>query len=364
MTDREKFLKIARFELKGEVCLPNQFQWFWAETLVRWRKEGMAGDNHLLNIFGFERTEGIPVSLGLLPVFEGETIEETKDYRIRIGSDGVKRKEFIPKTDAEAATALSMSQWLEFPVKDKRSWEEFKKRLNPHSPVRYPLNWEELKKGWKDRDYPLFLPGCSFYGWIRNWVGMENLALMFYDNPSLIHEMMDYIVYFTVETLKKAVNEVDIDFVCFWEDMAYKTASLISPRMFRDFMLPNYKKVTSFLREKGIDILLVDSDGNIEELIPLWLEGGVNGVYPLEVAAGMDVVAMRKKFGKNLIIEGGIDKRALAKGKKEIETEVMKKVPYLLKGGGYFPGIDHSVPHDVPLENYLYYLKLIREIGS
>jgi len=78
----------------------------------------------------------------------------------------------------------------------------------------------------------------------------------------------------------------------------------------------------------------------------------------------MDVVAMRKKFGRNLIIEGGIDKRVLSKGKKEIEEEVNKKVPELLKDGGYFPGIDHSLPPDVPLENYLYYLKLIREIGS
>src|SRR3989339_1838459 len=139
--------------------------------------------------------------------------------------------------------------------------------------------------------------------------------------------MMEYIAYFTIETLKKAVNEVEeIDFVCFWEDMAYKTAPLVSPKMFRDFMLPNYKKVTSFLKEKGTDVLLVDSDGNIEEIIPLWLEGGVNGVYPLEAAAGMDAVSLRKKYGKDLILLGNIDKRVLSKGKKEIEEEVRKKV--------------------------------------
>ena len=332
----------------------------WAETLVRWKKEGMPADEHLNDIFGFEYKENIPLKLGLLPVFEGETVEETKDYRVRVGSDGVKRKEFIPETDAEEVTALSMSQWLEFPVKDKKSWQKFRKRLNPDSPARYPLNWEGLKKMWKERDYPLFLPGPSFYGWVRNWVGMENLALMFYDNPSLIHEMMDYLAYFYIEVVRKAVQEVEIDCVRCWEDMAYKTASLVSPKIFRDFMLPNYKKVTDSLRAHGIEVILVDSDGNIEELIPLWLEGGVNGVYPLEVAAGMDAVALRKRYGKNLILIGNIDKRALSRGKKDVEEEVNKKVPYLLKEGGYFPGVDHSVPHDIPYQNFLYCTRLIK----
>ena len=359
MNSREKFKKIARFELKGAVSLPAQFQWFWKETLVRWRKEGMPGDDHISNVFGFERSEEIPVNLGLAPVFDEEIISEDRKGKVYVDSSGVKKREYWDKADS------SMPQCLEFPVKDRDSWDNLKKRLNPSSPARYPLNWEELKKGWKNRDYPLLLIGCGFYGWIRNWVGMENLALMFYDNPSLIHEMMEYIAYFTIEILKKTVNEVeDIDFVCFWEDMAYKTAPLVSPRMFRDFMLPNYKKVTSFLRDKGIDILLVDSDGNIEELIPLWLEGGVNGVYPLEAAAGMDAVSLRKKYGKNLILLGNIDKRVLSKGKKEIEEEVMKKVPYLLSQGGYFPGIDHSVPFDVPYQNYLYYLELLRKMGK
>ena len=360
MTGRERFLKIAKFEEKGIAWIWDMGM--WAETLVRWRKEGMPTDDHLNNIFGFEYRESIPLNLGLLPVFEGETVEETKDYRIRLGSDGVKRKEFIPRTDAETVTPPSMSQWLEFPIKDKKSWEKFKERLNPHSPARYPLNWENLKGMWRDRDYPLFLTGPSFYGWIRNWVGMENLALMFYDNPSLIHEMMNYLAYFYIEVVRKAVQEVEIDCVCCWEDMAYKTASLVSPKMFRDFMLPNYRKVSDFLRGHGIEIILVDSDGNIEELIPLWLEGGVNGVYPLEVAAGMDAVALRKKYGKNLILVGNIDKRALAGQKKDIEEEVNKKVPYLLKEGGYFPGIDHSVPYDISYENYLYCLNLIKSL--
>jgi len=94
----------------------------------------------------------------------------------------------------------------------------------------------------------------------------------------------------------------------------------------------------------------------------LWLEGGVNMLYPLEVAANTDAIEYRKKYGKKLILMGNIDKRALRNTKKEVEEEVMKKIPYLLKEGGYIPFVDHAVPPDVPLENFKYYLELIKKI--
>ena len=106
----------------------------------------------------------------------------------------------------------------------------------------------------------------------------------------------------------------------------------------------------------------MDSDGNVNELIPLWLEIGVNGVLPLEVAAGIDPVALRKKYGQDLLMMGSIDKRVLAKDKKAIEKEVFSKVPFLIEQGGYVPMVDHTVPPDVPFENFLYYRELIKKI--
>lgn len=364
MSSRKRFIKIAHFELANALCISQGYQCFWDTTLSRWRKEGLPGDIHLYQYFGFDRMNFVPVSLGPLPCFEKEVIEEAGEHRIVIDENGVKRKEFIPKISAEETFPKSMSQWLEFPVKDRKSWKEFTRRLNPLSSARYPYNWEELKRIWQERDYPLGISVGSFYGWIRNWVGMENLSYMFYDDPSLVREMMEYIEYFILETIKKAVEGVELDFAHFWEDMAYKTASLVSPQMFKDFMLPHYKKVTGYLRSHNIDIITVDSDGNINELIPLWLEGGVNGVLPLEVAAGMDAVALRKKYKKDLILIGNIDKRSLARGKSEIKKEIQSKIPFLLSQGGYFPALDHHAPPDIPYGNYLYYLKTIREVAQ
>jgi uroporphyrinogen decarboxylase len=127
-------------------------------------------------------------------------------------------------------------------------------------------------------------------------------------------------------------------------------------------MVPRYKRITEVLHKHGIKFIFVDCDGNHEELTPLWLESGVNGVYPLEITAGMDPVKCRKEYGKDLLMIGGMDKRVLSKDKAAIKEEVMSKVPWLVEQGGYIPSVDHSVPPDVPYENYQYYMGLMKEV--
>ncbi|MFW6163468.1 MAG: uroporphyrinogen decarboxylase family protein, partial [Planctomycetota bacterium] len=150
------------------------------------------------------------------------------------------------------------------------------------------------------------------------------------------------------------VFDVQFDFAVMWEDMAYKTASLISPGHVRRMMLPNYRKVTDLLHRAGIDIVMLDSDGNVEELIPLWLEAGINYIYPMEVAAGMDVVRLREKFGRDLIMGGGMDKRILASTPEAIDGMIDAKRDLILEGG-YVPGCDHALPPDIPWANFLHY---------
>jgi len=351
MTERERYWKTMEFK-KADHC-PFWQDWYSPTGLERWYREGLPEDVHISEYFGFETTAGVPVNLGIVPGFKVETIEETEKYRIFRDGDGSIKKQF------KEYSGFGMPQWLEYPIKNRRDWEEYKKRLNPDSPCRYPpeRNWKEWKETMKKRDYPLGIGACSFYGWIRNWIGVENLSLIFFDDPGLIHEMMEYIADFTIKVLHRVLDEVnDIDYACFWEDMCYKTGPLISPKMFKDFMLPQYKKVTAFLRAHGVRLCWVDSDGNIEELIPLWIEGGVTGFYPLEVAAGMNAVKLRKIYGKNIVMWGNIDKRALAKGRDAIDEEI-NRLAGITKEGGFIPLVDHAIPEDVSFENYKYYIE-------
>jgi uroporphyrinogen decarboxylase len=193
-------------------------------------------------------------------------------------------------------------------------------------------------------------------------MGLENLSLAFYDQPELVEEIFEYRTEYVSQIVEKVLAEIQPDLAEFWEDMAFKTGPLVSPVLYRKLAARHYRRITDLLRRHGVDIVLLDSDGDVSSLIPIWLDSGINCVWPLEVAAGMDPVAMRKQYGKSLGLIGGIDKRAMAQGKAAIEQEVMSKVPFLIEAGGYIPTCDHAVPHDVSLENYKYYLALIRRI--
>jgi uroporphyrinogen decarboxylase len=257
-----------------------------------------------------------------------------------------------------------MPMYLDHPVKDRETWREYKKRLDPATPARWPEDWGAYVEKMNSRDFPVILSVGSFFGLLREWMGVERLLYAFHDDPALVEDMMDTMLHLETEVIKRTVKDIRVDQASFWEDMCYRAGPLISPAMFRKFMMPRYRQITDLLRQNGIDIIYVDSDGNVTELIPLWLECGINYIWPLEVAAGNDAVALRKEYGRELILGGAIDKRALIKGEKAIREEVMSKVPFLLEQGGYFPSVDHLVPPDVTFENYCSYINTLREAAG
>ena len=247
-----------------------------------------------------------------------------------------------------------MPQYIEFPLKDRETWKKiFLPRLDPESPNRIPCYWESLKRQYAARDFPLGVSAGSIFGWPRDWMGVENIAVMLYDDPDLVKEMMDHIADLVVEVLAKVVFDVQFDFAVMWEDMAYKTGSLISPAHVRKLMVPNYRKITDLLHRAVIDVVMLDSDGNVEELIPLWLEAGINMLWPFERQSGMDPLEVRQEYGHDLIIMGGIDKRALIPGGDVMRREVDRAMP-LVEDGGYFPELDHSIPPDVSWPNFCF----------
>jgi uroporphyrinogen decarboxylase len=198
----------------------------------------------------------------------------------------------------------------------------------------------------------------GFFGPLRNLLGVKNLCRAFYDRPEFVEKMMDQRVEVLLAILGKMLDDVELDAFAFWEDMAYKNGPLLSPEMFREFMVPRYKIVCEFLRSRGVDLICVDSDGDIHTLIPLWLKAGLNGIWPMEVQAGMDVNSLRREYGKRLVMFGGIDKRALANGRAEIETEVERVWP-VVDTGGYIPHTDHSIPPDVSWDDFCYFQRYL-----
>jgi uroporphyrinogen decarboxylase len=295
----------------------------------------------------------------LFPPLERKLLSETEECQVVRDECGNTVKIF------RDGRGLSMPQWVEYPVRSRQDWETLvRPRFDWRSPERVPQG-EALRlyaEKMKARDYPLGIWAASLYGWPRCLMGVERVSTMFYDDPALVHEICEHIAEFAVNLLTPVLGAVQFDFAFIWEDMAGKAGPLCSPATYREFCLEPLKRVTALLHKHGVRHIIVDSDGNNDLLIPLWLEAGVNGLRPFEVAANCDAVAIRRQYGKDLIIQGAIDKRALSKGKEEIDREVLSKVPWLCLQGGYFPQVDHLVPPDVSLENYTYYSRLLRQV--
>ncbi len=390
MNVRQRFVKTMHFRsVDRPPCWPIMY--VWGETLRRWAKEGLppeiahgpivemekafnpffrllkSEEDTVKSAIGLEEYFGLdqkaeyaPVNFRFCPPFPIELIEEEKNTVVYIDDEGVLVKQ--RKDNPE----LSMPQFLEFPVKTRKDFEQkIRHKMDPDSPDRFPKKWDEECQRWKKRNVPLFLlPDRvgGFFGPLRGMMGLEKLLLTFYDDPAFIEEMMDAKLELMMGVIRKVLSDTTIDAFIFWEDMAYNKGPLLSPSLFKKFMVPRYRKITDFLRSKGVDTIMVDSDGNIDELIPLWLEGGVNGFYPLEVQSGMDVLKLRKKYGKDIFMMGGLDKKVLAKDKEAIKEEVMSKIPPLIEKGGYIPMTDHGIPPDVSFSNICYFVKLIKQI--
>ncbi len=257
----------------------------------------------------------------------------------------------------------SLPAFLRGPVETRDDWERLKaERLQPTLEGRLPKEWPRIVEEYNRRSYPLSIMGSQgFYGTPRYLLGQERLLYAYYDEPELLDDITSYLCDFGMAICEPILKPVRPDVVQLWEDMSYRGGSLISPQHFRRFMLPYYKRLTAFFRDHGVENVLVDTDGNCWQLIPLFIEGGMTGMYPMEVQSGMDVVEVRRVFPR-LQILGGIDKRVLAWGKEAIERELEAKVPWMLARGGYVPHIDHFVPPEASFENFRYYRQRLAQM--
>lgn len=275
--------------------------------------------------------------------FKGATVEIEDKYDfsyLRYAKDFVTRK------------------WHKFPVETKQDWEQMKKRFDPNSPERIDQELREKAKLVKERDWVLTLSIPGPFWQMRDWCGLENLCIFMIDKPDFVKDMGEFWREFVTEMLKKVVNVVQFDSVIINEDMAYKGKSMLSPSMVREFLMPCWKEWSELLRNSGCEIIILDSDGYIDELIPLWIESGINCTFPVEISAGNDPLVLRKKYGNKIAFIGGIDKRKIAKGGKEIEEELGRLVP-LIRKRGYIPSCDHAVPPDVSWKDFLHYSRLL-----
>lgn len=355
LTDRERFLKTLKFEKVDRAPFVTIFG-PWGSTIQRWQKEGLEPGKSWADGFGFDGGWiNFPVHLGFYPSFKAEVISQTAEEVVHRDDRGIVKR--------DKRTGDSMPEWLEYPVKNWDDWEQLKKeKLNPDSPERFQPNWEANVEAYNKANNAVWIGNFPYgiFGTPRDFLGAEEFLMSFYTQPELVRDMMNYLTDFWIRIYEKVVAKVKIDVIHIWEDMSFKNGMLISPKTFREFMTPCYKKITDFAKANNVDFVSVDSDGDCTQLAEVLVEVGVNLLWPFERQAGNDLLEYRRKYPK-LGMMCGFDKTAMAKSKPAIDKE-MEMVAEMLKYGGYIPSPDHLIPPDISWENFKYYCHRLKQV--
>jgi hypothetical protein len=355
------------YEMKAGASIYQCEDWFYSTD--RWKREGHIDDNTDLNsLFGFDEPGNF--SLGGLgwceaafsPFFEEALIEDRGEHEVLRDSAGRHVLYFKGRRHG------FMPEYIDHPVKDMKTWEEeCKWRLNPGSSDRY-IDMESkmsMAKECAGKGMILTQNIIGGYMYLRSLIGPVDLLYKFYDEPELIHECMKTWLELSDAIIAKHQQSITIDEIYIGEDICYNHGSLISPDMMREFLFPYYQQLISNTKSRQLDknrhlYFQVDTDGYVDTVIPVYRELGMDFMNPFEVASGSDVVKIAKEF-PYLLMRGGFDKRIMAQGKKEIDAEIERILPFMKERGGYMCACDHGVPEEVSFENYMHYRKRVIE---
>jgi len=320
-----------------------------------WEEEGASPGELDFSAFQYrcEACGWLPVNTGLNGGDPEVLIEETEDHRI--WRDGLGRTMNLPKTVA------TLPLPMDYPVKSIDDWLKIKPWYE-FSEDRLASNWQAAAEDHirHDRVVCVWIPGG--FDEPRQLMGEEELCVAYYEQPELLHDILQTLGDTAFKVLERVSAAVKIDQLSVHEDMAGKSGPLAGPAQISEFIMPYYRKIWDLLHDRGAQVFDQDSDGDMNPVIDAFLDAGVNCMHPMEPAANMDIVKVREKYGQRLAFCGGIDKYIIRRTKEEIVRELEYKIPPMVKTGGCILALDHRVPNGTPLDNYRFYVSKAWEI--
>ncbi len=368
MTHTQRALAVLRYEEHDR--LPIVHFGYWSETLSKWRSEGHLSteeeegyedgnsyDRIIADKLGFDFNwqQMFYTNAELSPRFEAKVVKELPDgSRHVLNGDGVVT---VANPDASGIPAH-----IDHLLKDRASWEEhYKWRYKVSSDRVDHQRLQTIKT--ESRTSPIGLHCGSLFGHIRGVLGIEGISYLYVDDEPLYREIIDAVSELCYSNVASVLSSgAHFDFAHFWEDICFKNGPLVSPSVFREYVGPHYKRITTLVREHGIDIISLDCDGMIDALIPVWFENGVNTMFPIEVGTwNASIAPWRKQYGRELRGVGGMNKTVFAFDRGAIDGEVERLKP-LVDLGGYIPCPDHRIAPDAKWDNVRYYCDRMRRV--
>ena len=383
MDNRERSLAILNYESYDR--MPLVHFGFWRQTLEKWAAEGHLTEEQALTWidgnpldaiisqrlgFDFNWNTNLRWKDGLQPPIERQVLEELPDGSLRVLND-------YGAVVIERPGAVSIPAEFDRIFKGRRKeWEEFFLPRLQFSQER--ISDADVHVGGRtlpfgqgglqalrqhERAQPYGLYCGSLYGDIRNWLGLVGSSYLLVDDEPLLDEIINTVGDLCYQGVAAVLDVYDdFDFAHFWEDICFRSGPLINPKVFAEKVGPHYQRITNLLHQHGIDIVSLDCDGQIDALLPIWLENGVNTMFPIEVGIwDASIAPWREQYGRALLGVGGMDKRVFARDFVAIDAEVERLIP-LVDLGGYIPCPDHRIPPDGKWDNVRYYCDKMRQV--
>ncbi len=255
----------------------------------------------------------------------------------------------------------SMPEFVRYPVRDRDSWEFYKERTKP---LEF-MSREDMEancRRFDNRDIPLCIGAGTTYGGVRSLMGTEAVSIALYDNPELVHDIIQIGLKRSREHVFPLIERLRPEIVATGEDLCYNHGMLLSPGHFEEFCAGYYREVCDCAFANGAELVAIDTDGNAMEFTGIAASCGVNGIFPFEVKAGNDLFVLRERHPK-FILFGWLEKETVNEGNEDkIEPEIMGKVPPLLEKGRYFPNGDHGIQPPVTFHNLCRFMTILHEV--
>ena len=352
MTGRERFRRQLNFQSFDRTF--NMEFGYWEENFTTWklfRDHGITNNREADRFFNFDRLESVGGRTWMHPPFPPEVIERREGSDVILNGDGV-------LCEVQNTGHASIPHFLRASITTPDDWARVKaERFRLDDPARVIDIEAQKKLHAPDRDYPLGVHCGSMIGKVRDMLTFEGLAYATVDYPDMVEDMVETCCQLVEHSLDQILPHLDVDYAASWEDICFRSGPLVSVDFMREVVLPRYKRISRKLHQHGVTLWYTDCDGDVRPILPIFLEGGINCLFPFEVMGCAHPGTILDAYPGAIRIMGGVDKIQLAAGRPAIRAYLDSLEPYVARGG-YIPFCDHRCPPNVPEDDYLYYLDL------
>jgi uroporphyrinogen decarboxylase len=252
---------------------------------------------------------------------------------------------------------------MDTPIKTREDWEKYKL-----PPVNTPGRLKIIKDVVKANEAGLAVVGgllgpFTMITWY--FMDFQDFSMALFMDPDLVHEITDAFIDWNLEAAKLAIESGGVDAFQISDDWGGTSALLIAPEQFREFFVKPLEKLVQGLKALGVPVIM-HNDGKIWDVLDDIVATGINGLHPVEKAAGMDLKKVKEMYAGKICPIGNVNnKTTMADGTpEEVMAEVKECIEYAATGGAYIISTDHSIHDDIPTANVLAMIKAANEYGK